>query len=281
MGLEDRIKAVDSIETVSEKDAYAWAYTSFRHDLAVIQNINKLIEKHFEELEKQTTARVLSKDLEEELIKYATRLVKTKRMLKKQGPKNVYMTIEDKGEFERLLKDTALRRQGIDVIRDMSIVYIVSLFEGYLQKVLQVSFARKPEALKTCQKNITYEELLDSKTMNKAKKTIMEKEIEIVNEDIEAVNEYFKKKFNLDMSKFVDWKEFKERFYRRNIIIHNSGIPNKVYRSKTGYTGDNERMTASKTYLDVSIDMFDKMAIKVGLALEEKIIGYKTKKRSK
>ena len=50
MGLEDRIKAVDIIETVSEKDAYVWAYTSFRHDLAVIQNINKLIEKHFEEL---------------------------------------------------------------------------------------------------------------------------------------------------------------------------------------------------------------------------------------
>jgi hypothetical protein len=279
MSLEDRIKAVDAIETVSERDAYAWAYTSFHSDINVIKNLNKLIEKLFEELESQTTARVLSKDLEEELINYATRLVKTNRILKKQALKNAYLSIENKGEFERLLNETIIRRRGIDVIRDMDIVYIVSLFEGYLQKVLQVTFAKKPEALKSCQKNISYQELLDFKNIKIAKKRIVEKEIEIVNEDIEVVNEYFQKKFNIDMSKFVDWKEFKERFYRRNIIIHNSGVPNKVYRSKTGYSGGNEKMTVSKTYLDASIDMFETMSQKVGLALEEKIIGYKKTKK--
>lgn len=281
MNLEDKIKAADAIDAVSEKDvnAFALAYISFHHDLRVIQDLNRLIEKLFEDLEKQATKRVLSIELEQELINYSIRLVKTDRSLKKKSIKTAFLSVEEKGEFEKLLNEKVLRMSGIDVIRNMSLVYLVSLFEGYLQKVLQAFFDNKPEALKTCQKNITYEELLENKTISEAKQKIIEKETEIVNEDIEIIKEYFKKKFNIEFSVLVDWKEFTERFYRRNILIHNSGFPNKTYRSKTGYSGSNVQQIVSKPYLDYSFDLFNKMSQQVGLALEEKIIRYKKKKK--
>ena len=37
---------------------------------------------------------------------------------------------------------------------------------------------------------------------------------------------------NIAISEYVDWENFKERFYRRNILIHNSGMPNAQYRKK-------------------------------------------------
>ena len=281
MNLEDRIKVVDAIDFVSEKDsnAYAMAYTSFYHDLRVIQDLNKLIERLFGELEKQATKRVLSKELEQELINYAVRLVKTNRILKKKSIKKPYLTIEPQKEFQKLLNEKLIREQGINVIHDMSVIYLISLFESYLQKILQASFEKKPEILKTCQKNITYEELLENKTIAEAKLRIMEKETEMVNKGIENIKEYFKRKFNIELSEFVDWKEFTERFYRRNIITHNSGFPNKLYRAKTGYSGDNKKLIVSMSYLESSFDLFNKMSQKIGLALEEKIIGYRKMKK--
>jgi hypothetical protein len=67
----------------------------------------------------------------------------------------------------------------------------------------------------------------------------------------------------------VNGKKFKERFYRRNILTHNSGIPNELYRKKTGST-QKERLTVSKEYLDESIVIFENTATKLAKKLKEK-----------
>ena len=69
----------------------------------------------------------------------------------------------------------------------------------------------------------------------------------------------------------INWNEFKERFYRRNIIIHNSGKPNKLYRTKTGYDGEDERLTVSKVYLKDSIRLFKMMSDKIALTFKTKV----------
>ncbi len=175
----------------------------------------------------------------------------------------------------------------------MSLVFLVTVFKEYLQRVLTITFKKRPEALKSCQKNLSYEELVILNDISKVRETIIEKETAIVNEDIEIIRGYIQKKFGLDISKIMtaevaqklgklssalfnvnkpyEWTNFKERFYRRNLIIHNSGIPNKVYRQKTGYDGDYEALRVSKEYLDESIALFWVLAFNIGLAFEEKI----------
>ncbi len=181
--------------------------------------------------------------------------------------------------------------QSRDLVRFMSLVFLVTIFEEFLQKTLTISFRKRPEALKSCQKNLSYEELVKFKDISEVREGIIEKEKAIVNEDIEAIREYVQKKFGLDISimspedgkkinkwalalfntdKPFSWVDFKERFYRRNLIFHNSGIPNKIYRQKTGYQGNNEVLKVSKEYLDESLALFWELAFNIGLAFEEK-----------
>lgn len=183
--------------------------------------------------------------------------------------------------------------QGSHLIRDMSLVYLVACFENFLQRVLTISFRKTPETLRTCQKNLNYEELLKFNDMNAIREGIIEKEIMVVNEDIEVIREYIKKKFNIDICKFNNeevekihavtnrklgietskfiWEDFKERFYRRNIIIHNLGMPNKLYRQKTGYKGENEALKVTMDYLIESISLFSQISMNIGLVFEEKM----------
>ena len=129
--------------------------------------------------------------------------------------------------------------------------------------------------------------------MDEVREGIIEKEILVVNEDIEDIRKYVQKRFGIEISEFVEdserirqflkmrfgmemskvfnWNEFKERFYRRNFLIHNSGMPNKLYRQKTGYNGENERLTVSMKYLIESISLFSQISMNIGLAFEEKL----------
>lgn len=151
-----------------------------------------------------------------------------------------------------------------EFIRDMSLVYLIAGFESFLQKVLEISFQRKPEILSSSQKSITFEELVKFNNINDARQQIVEKEIlSIINQDIENINRYFEQKFNVKFSQFTKWKKFKERFYRRNILIHNSGRTNRLYRLKTGYEGEDKRMGVSQSYLKESIELFHDMGSRI------------------
>ena len=67
-----------------------------------------------------------------------------------------------------------------------------------------------------------------------------------------------------------NWSEFKERFYRRNILLHASGVVSEEYKRKTGYEGEEKRLTVSEDYLDKSFESFRLMSKKILGAFYEK-----------
>ena len=115
-----------------------------------------------------------------------------------------------------------------------------------------------------CKKSITFEEIFGVEDIKDVKQQIIEKEIfSMINQDIVDIAKHFERDFKANLDQFVGWKKFKERFYRRNIIVHNSGYPNKLYRLKTGFKGKDKRMTVSQNYLNDSIKLFDKTALEI------------------
>jgi hypothetical protein len=50
------------------------------------------------------------------------------------------------------------------LIRQMSLVYLISMFESYLERVIVMIFSASPETLKS-EKTLTYKETLGNKTM--------------------------------------------------------------------------------------------------------------------
>jgi hypothetical protein len=92
-----------------------------------------------------------------------------------------------------------------------------------------------------------------------ARQHIIEKETSyILSLDIEEMGKYIEQKFSIEIFHFNEWTKFKERFYRRNILIHNSGMINHYYRLKAGYRGKCRQMIVSKQYLDESIGILKK-----------------------
>ena len=151
-----------------------------------------------------------------------------------------------------------------EFVREMSLVYMITVFESYLESVLTTTFEKRPECLSSS-KMISFEEVVANLKSNEVLNALIGKEIdEVLRKDIEKINEYFLQKFKVTLSEFVpDWNEFKERFYRRNIIVHNMGMVNEEYRRKTGHRGKEKKLTVSEEYLNKSFEMFEEISKKI------------------
>ena len=65
-------------------------------------------------------------------------------------------------------------------------------------------------------------------------------------------------------------KKVFERFFRRNVVVHNHGIVDKKYRNKTGYKDKETVLEVSKYYLDETIRLFNTAANRLSNDLEIK-----------
>lgn len=161
--------------------------------------------------------------------------------------------------FVHLVVPAFIKQRFPTFVREMGIVYMIAKFEDFVSNVLTAIFAYKPDLMKFSKKNISYEELFNYTTVESLRKMIIEKEVRtLINETIDDINDYFIERFSFDLRKQKDWDEFKEIFYRRNIIIHNNGYPNDLYRKKTGYQGPNELLEVDEKYLKKTIRIFAK-----------------------
>jgi hypothetical protein len=66
---------------------------------------------------------------------------------------------------------------------------------------------------------------------------------------IDELSSYFEKRLNLKLVEFPYWERVREGSYRRNLIVHNKGEVNKIYREKTGYKGADGYLTIDKLYI--------------------------------
>jgi hypothetical protein len=97
---------------------------------------------------------------------------------------------------------------------------------------------------------------------------LIDKEVNsIISKDIEEVIEKdLRERFQLSLTdhhKDSDWKELKEAFYRRHIVIHNDCYPDFKYKTKTGYNGKLVRLSIEKSYLAHSFATFERCSLTI------------------
>jgi hypothetical protein len=163
---------------------------------------------------------------------------------------------EKVGEALRFMIDFHnLTVKAPEFIKEMSIVYLVTSFEDFLASVLKSHFLNRPKSLNS-NKQMTNAEILSCKNLNELTKRIIDKELsDVFYASIDGINNYLKNKFRFRLDKQKEWREFREVFYRRNIIIHNDGFPNDEYNSKTGHKGV-EKLKIDNDYLAKSFEVF-------------------------
>lgn len=256
--------------------SYTIPYHLFKHYLLVLRELNKELPqlvkqiKHKRERQFEKKIEQLDKESEAELKNLLQTFEELRRI--KLGEADLKVKSQ---ETLRLFIEKLQAHEvptAIDVfVREMGLVYLIAKFENFLKRILEITFREKPEILMTSQKSITFEEILKLKKYNDITKYLIEKETSsIITQDITDMDRYFEQKFNVKLSRFRDWKKFKERFYRRNILIHNEGTINRLYRLKTGYQGKDIRVEVSLDYLSDSIKLFEEMTLDISRNFYEK-----------
>ena len=170
--------------------------------------------------------------------------------------KKVARLIEVETEMYTLREN--VRRASMEMI----LVYLVIVFEEYITNILTALFRRRPSILKSSKKSITYEEAFKHRNLSELLTAIGRVEVESrTGSDIEDFGKYLRDMFNFEIMDRQDWKQFKEYFYRRNIIVHNSGYPDSLYFEKTGYkvpkNGVVDWLEVDKNYLHGALNMFE------------------------
>lgn len=148
--------------------------------------------------------------------------------------------------FIKLIDHKAIHQHSQQFMREMALAYMITTFEEFLKTTITIASSL---GVKTKDKwNSLTEEEKEKQLFEFLRLDIKERSVEI------------RKNFGLDLKKEPDWKDFAECFYRRNMIIHNRGIPDKTYKDRTGYRGKDTKLIVDKTYLDNAIKIYKKFS---------------------
>ena len=163
-----------------------------------------------------------------------------------------------------------LKEDSKDFWRVNGLIFLLSEFEFAIKRTLDLTFSIKPEILKNKEKVLTYEEVL-GQTEEEVYGKIIDKELEMyLNLDIKKMGEYLKDTFSCPITENSDWLEFCELFYRRNLLVHNRGKVNDVYRNKTQTNPSRQYLTVDEEYLKRTLELLHSYAHKIIEFLSDK-----------
>lgn len=262
---------------------YDYALYDFTSDCNVVRQLNKLLRQTIKELfeEKRVEFEKLKESLTTKQREDLSSLIKIFEALgndKERKREIIEFSISDEDVI--IMAQNFLDTRGFELefnrfVRGMSLVYLIASFKKFIELTLETTYKICPDALKSS-KNFTFEELIDFKSIEDLRDAMIEKELKnIINEDIDVIAGHMSNNFKFNMRMNEDWERLRERFYRRNIIIHNKSYPSPKYRYKTGYSGKEVPLPISENYLKTSLKLVESLANEIYSHFKKKYKGQK------
>jgi len=178
---------------------------------------------------------------------------------KKEGDKVVINEVKVR-EINVEIEDYGyLKFNSTLTINKMILIHLITQFETFLKRILELAYHKNPKFLKS-KKTLEFNDLIDVDQYEILHLMIDKQIDDLLRQDIEKISDYFEERMGLKFSDFEKWAECKERFYRRNIVTHNDGIPNEIYWSKTNIEPQDVILRVDDNYLLESFDFFRLLA---------------------
>jgi len=128
---------------------------------------------------------------------------------------------------EMLEKHREMRRNipKSEHLMNMTLVYLMALFEGFNKNFFLTLLINKPEQMKSRKKTVNYEKLIKFDSLENLHKYLAEEMTDKLGyKDIDKFKNYLSKQYNINLDKeFENWEALRDNYYRRNIIVHNNG----------------------------------------------------------
>jgi hypothetical protein len=146
------------------------------------------------------------------------------------------------------------------ILRRSALITLASHFEYLIAELLHSFYHLYPQALPSEERVLSLADLRTMGSIEDAENQLIEKEIDsLLRDTIEKQLDYFSsKRIRVDLDQLGEYKNWLiEIFQRRNLIVHNDGIVNKIYLSRVS-----EELLDSEiengTRLDVTEDYLNK-----------------------
>jgi len=148
---------------------------------------------------------------------------------------------EESEIIHRLCFDGSNRDQSLILVKNLILLSFTTRFREFMSDILVIIIEIR------CRKR---KEHFDQETVKK--------EIEGYGWNMKKMMGEFANKWQLILQNELDYNQFLEIFYRRDIFVHNRGFPDEEYRKKSGYSGPDEKIKLTKDYLMQLIDILEK-----------------------
>ncbi|GAB5528028.1 MAG: hypothetical protein Roseis2KO_59000 [Roseivirga sp.] len=134
------------------------------------------------------------------------------------------------------------------IVYSMSLVYGIAHIESYLNNLTRLLLRYYWKNLKTKGRTLTYEEVLNFKSLDSLKENLIEKEVMLFSHmGIDEKISFFEKKLHVEFSyervqgirhnwNCIELQGLKNIFLKRNLILHNGSHVNHEYVKSTGYS---------------------------------------------
>lgn len=252
-------------------------------DKSIAKNIEMFVSQ-IESLSKaiEPTMETLIKNFKKNL-RYFDKFIETHGKKKKGKDQSTYYQLNS----DQIPKIEHLRKELLSsslAVRNVPITFIVSLvsqFDAYLGDILRTLFYMKPEILSSSQKGLTFSDLVSFSSIEAARDSIIEREIEsVIRESHAAHFEWMENKFGIPLRKnLLIWSTFIELTERRNLFVHCNGVVSTQYLKacKThGVVFENQvkvgdRLDADQEYFEKAFTCIFEIGVKLGHVLWRKM----------
>jgi len=147
------------------------------------------------------------------------------------GKKILTVTFEQSSVFEQLSKNSQTSSLASKIIPESLFVTLISQYDSYLNQLLRILFNIRPEYINNSERELTFADLNDFKSIEEAREFIIEKEVEsVLRKNHSEHFTYLENKIGMPLKKDLPiWKTFIEITERRNLFVHCDGIVSSQY----------------------------------------------------
>ena len=213
--------------------------------LDVVYQIHYIIKDEFVE----TQEKLNSPDYRE---KYENYIRQLKWLNKQQNGMSIQL-LDEYQEVDYLHRKIERSIPKSQHLMNMTHIYLMALFEGFNKQFFYRLLSNKPEIMKKKEKTISYEVLFRFNSYDDLYKYLAEIETDKFGwMDIDKFSKELSKGFNIQIDKeFKLWKDLREKYYRRNVIVHNNGKISELYIKKMNLPEEklNQSLICDESYL--------------------------------
>lgn len=181
-------------------------------------------------------------------------------------------------DVTNLIETANKTTKHIELLYTNSLISSLSSVEWFFSQILHFYYDKHPESAGVQKRTMTLADLKTFDSIKDAEKHLIDVKIEeILRGNFESWISLLKSELSLGLS-YLDplLDQLTEIYQRRNLFVHNGGVVNSIYLSKTKESlragvVNGQKLTVNKKYLDDSICKLQQAFILVGAELWKKL----------